>query len=87
MSNTKPTTFGELAQVIDELPVVLRGLRRSRGLSQREAAKQMGISFATVGRVEQGTECDTGTLLAILRWLDAPLAASPLSEEKGEGRG
>lgn len=78
MTNKELTSFGEFAQILDELPVVLRGVRRSRGLSLREAARQIDVSFSTVDRVEKGEDCDTGTLRLILRWLDAV----PATEEE-----
>lgn len=57
-----PQTF---AQIVD--------LRISRQkLSQREAAKQVGISAATMNRVLQGKAPDIETYLRIKRWIEEP---------------
>lgn len=66
------TTYREIADLLDDLPIALRTVRRSRGLSLREVARQTGISFSTVLRIEAGEGCHLDNVLAILRWLDAP---------------
>lgn len=70
MSGPILSTYADFAEAIVQLPVVLRAARRMRGLSLRAAAKEIGISFSTVDRVESGKEIDTGTLVAVMRWLD-----------------
>ena len=69
------SSYTELAQVIADLPVIVRSARRMRRLSLRGAAEQIGLGFTTVQRVEAGHDMDTGTLQAILRWLDDPAPA------------
>jgi transcriptional regulator with XRE-family HTH domain len=64
------TTYGELAQVIDNLPLLVRERRRHHRLSMRAAAAQIGVSNSTVLRLEDGNDVDSGTLAAVLRWLD-----------------
>lgn len=75
-----PTPYGEFADVIVNLGLIVREARRARGLSQRAAATQMGgQSYSTISRVENGAACDSTSLLLILRWLDltvAPAAGS-----------
>ena len=49
----------------------LYAYRTSAGLSQREMASELGVSYSTVGRVEACTGApDVPTLLAILDQLD-----------------
>ena len=67
-----PTTYAELAAVITNLPMLVRERRRQERLSQRRAAERIGISFATVSRLETGVPSDGTTLAAVLRWLDTP---------------
>jgi uncharacterized protein YerC len=66
------TTYGELATILDALPLLLREGRRYRRLSMRAAAEQMGLSFSTLSRVESGSECVLSAAVTILRWLDQP---------------
>lgn len=64
------TPYSELADVIDALPMLCREKRRREGLSQRAAARQIGIAFATVSRFEAGKGAHLDNAVAILRWLD-----------------
>jgi ribosome-binding protein aMBF1 (putative translation factor) len=66
------STFGELVQVLDDLPVIVLNARRSRRLSQRGMATETGLSFSTICRIEQGGECSSISLRALLAWLDGP---------------
>lgn len=65
-------TFAELVQVLDDLPVIALNARRSRRLSQRAAATEIGVSFSTISRIETGGECSSVSLRAVLLWLDSP---------------
>ena len=76
------SSYTELAQVIEDLPVIVKSARRMRRLSLRGAAEQIGLGFTTVQRVEAGADMDTGTLKALLRWLDEP--AAPDAAEVGD---
>lgn len=64
------TTYAELADVLRNLPLLLREARRARGLSLREAGRQLGMSFATVSRAEQGEDLVMSNTTRILAWLD-----------------
>lgn len=64
------TPYAELADVIANLPLLLREARRARGLSMRAAANQLGMSLATVSRMEAGNDCALSNAVAVLRWLD-----------------
>lgn len=63
-------TYGEMADVLANLPLIVREARRARGISGRAAAKQMGIDFNTLGRLERGHDVRIDVLAPILRWLD-----------------
>lgn len=68
--SSEPTPYAELANVIGNLPLLLREARRARGLSQRAAARQLGCSFSTISRMEAGEDCALSNAVAVLRWLD-----------------
>jgi len=63
------TSYAELADVLGNLPLLLREARRARGLSLRAAAAQLGIGFTTVSRMESGEDCALSSAMAVLRWL------------------
>lgn len=69
-TDCRPTPYAELADVIGRLPLLLREARRARGLSQRKAAAELGMSFSTVWRMEEGNDCALSNAVAVLRWLD-----------------
>lgn len=59
----------ELIDLLVNLPSLLRETRETRGLSIRAAAREMGISFATVSRIEDGKDHMVSTALVVLRWV------------------
>lgn len=73
MSHERPTPYVELAQVIANLPLLLREARRARGLSLRKAAVELDMSQSTVMRIEEGRDCALSNAVAVLRWLDLAL--------------
>ncbi|MBO3751559.1 helix-turn-helix domain-containing protein [Streptosporangiaceae bacterium NEAU-GS5] len=70
MAHSQPTTYRELADVLNSIPLLLREARRARGLSQRATAEQLGMSFSTVCRIEDGRDGMVSNALAVLAWLD-----------------
>lgn len=70
MSDGKPTTYAELADVISNLPLIAREHRRHRRLSLRAAATECGIGFNSLFRLEKGENVSLDNAVAILRWLD-----------------
>lgn len=64
------TGYRELAELLGQLPLLLREARRARGLSVRAAARELGCSFATVSRIEGGEDCVLSNAVTVLRWLD-----------------
>lgn len=77
------TPYGELADVIAALPLLLREARRARGLSVRATALQLGISFATVSRMEAGEDCMLSNVVAVMRWLGQPTGGTARSLTSG----
>ncbi len=71
------TPYAEVADLLMNLPLLLREARRARRLSQRAAAVEMCISFATVSRIETGEDCVLSNAMTVLRWLDRPSELSP----------
>ena len=51
---------------------MIRIYRVYRGIGVRVLAKEIGISAATVSRIERGGEMDVATLLKVLAWLREP---------------
>lgn len=70
MNRAEPTPYTELAEVLAALPLLVREARRARGLSQRAAAQQMGVSFSTVSRLENGHDAVMSNVSTALCWLD-----------------
>lgn len=63
------TPYAELAEVLANLPLLVRERRRQERLSIRAAAEQIGISFSTIHRMEHGDDMNEASLAAVLRWL------------------
>jgi hypothetical protein len=76
------TPYAELADILDNLPLLVREGRRSRGLNLRDAGQQSGVGFNTLSRVERGMACTVPNAVAILRWLDT---RPPSPEHSGGG--
>jgi len=70
------------AERLAALAGLARAERARRGVSQRQAAEQMGLPASTLCRFERGQLPDVANFLAILAWMDVPLA--PLL---GKGQG
>lgn len=51
---------------------VLSDWRWANRIGIREAAKQLGVSHATLSRLENGNSCDAETLAKIVLWLIEP---------------
>jgi len=73
MIEAELSSYADLAQVIQNMPVIVRSARRTRRLSLRAVAEQTGLSFMTIRRIESGNDFDSGTLVTLLRWLDGSL--------------
>ncbi len=71
------TPYAEIADVLGSVSLLLREARRARRLSVREAARQIGCSFATVSRIEAGEDHVVSNAVAVLRWLEQPSGLEP----------
>jgi predicted transcriptional regulator len=63
-------SYTELADLLDDLPVIVREARRARRLSLRATSAQSSVPHSTLYRVERGEDCSLSNVVAILRWLD-----------------
>jgi transcriptional regulator with XRE-family HTH domain len=71
MSGCEESSYTELAEVLGSLALIVRESRRARGLSLRKAAKQIGVDFNMLSRLERGEAAIYHTnLVPIFHWLD-----------------
>lgn len=47
----------------------MKFLRAASGIGVREQAKEIGISAATLSRIERGVSVDVATLVKLLTWM------------------
>jgi hypothetical protein len=65
------TSYAELAEVLDHLPMLLREACRARGITHPAAAKQIGIAQSTVSRlISRSGDVNLENTIQILSWLD-----------------
>ena len=64
------STYAEMIEVLDALPLLMREKRRRDGISMREAARQMGIGLSVIHRIEGGEGIHLSNARSALRWLD-----------------
>ena len=55
-------SYAELADLVENLPLIVLENRRRRQISLREAARELGVSFSTISRVERGEDFNTRIL-------------------------
>lgn len=62
------------AEILDvsELGRLVRERREDNGLSVRQVAEGAGVSFMTIGRVEDGNQPDLVTFMKLCAWLGRP---------------
>jgi len=65
------TSYAELAEVLDALPMLCREKRRRQALSLRAAAREMDVNFSVLQRFENGDGIHLSNARLILLWLDA----------------
>lgn len=70
MSDPTTTPAEAPAALLDSLPALVDAECRRRGISQRMASHELGLSASTVTRIIQGNGCDAYAALRILQWLD-----------------
>jgi DNA-binding transcriptional regulator YiaG len=70
-SRAAPSSYPEIIDVLESLPVMLRETRRRKGLSLRQAAEELDVSFSSVTRWERGQTVGLGikVIVRVLRWI------------------
>jgi transcriptional regulator with XRE-family HTH domain len=53
-------TYDELADLLVQLPLLMREARRARGLRMRDVGQQVGMSASTICRIEAGGTTPAG---------------------------
>lgn len=53
------------------LGIVLKKYRAMQEVTVRDLAQDVGVSAATMCRIENGMDCDSTTLMKIFNWLTA----------------
>ena len=66
---------------LKDLPLLLEYERKKRKLSLRDVEDEIGISHATLSRIERGYAFDILSLEKIVAWLNLEVQ---LAEKKGE---
>ena len=66
-------SYDELADLLAQLPLLMREARRARGLRMRDVGEQVGMSASTVCRIEAGGDCSLTGAISVLRWLGRPI--------------
>lgn len=56
-------------------------------ISVRALSKSIGISHATLNRVEHGAPCDGDTMIRLIGWLFSPPSMNVPSNQEGEQHG
>ena len=64
------------------LTSLLKEHMRERGMSLRQAAKEIGVSHTTISRILGGQTADIDTLVAIAKWMK--ISPSTLMDTGGE---
>jgi DNA-binding XRE family transcriptional regulator len=69
------TGWADIADTLTQLPVIIRAHRRTRNLSLRQAARQVGVAASSIARIEAGDDLpNADTLIKLIRWLDGQTA-------------
>ncbi|MDA1067680.1 MAG: helix-turn-helix transcriptional regulator [Verrucomicrobia bacterium] len=68
-----------------DLGELIGSARRRRGLSQRDVAKELGVTQAWISRVERGNQkCWIGQVLRLASFLDVNLVGELSTDDKSE---
>ena len=63
--------YGITLDVITRLPTLMRAARSGRKLTLEDQASQVGVTPATLARLDNGGSPTQTTIVKCLRWLDA----------------
>ena len=71
---------------VDDLGQFVKAKRAKDNQSVRQAAKDAGVSFSTLSRVEAGAQPDLATFLQLCSWLGEPLErfVTPMAVRAGD---
>jgi|KBSSwiStaDraftv2_1062776.scaffolds.fasta_scaffold1461109_2 ribosome-binding protein aMBF1 (putative translation factor) len=65
-----PSSYEELAELVENLGFLIREKRRRTKLSLRAAANQMNLNISTLSRIENGVNgFSSDSIVVVLRWL------------------
>ena len=68
-----------------DLGELIASARRKRGFSQRDVAKELGVTQAWISRVERGNQkCWIGQVLRLASFLDLSLVGELTMDDKSE---
>lgn len=84
MADTELLSYGELADLVEHLPLLLREARRQHRLTMKQAGDQIGIASSTVLRLEAGQGAVLETAVAVLRWLGRPHVVADVTDTGSE---
>ena len=79
-------TYLQTIDLLDLLPTLVRSTRTSRGLTQRQAARQIGIAQGSLSHFETSKGATLLHVVLILRWLANDLTSAN-REHAGLGLG
>jgi transcriptional regulator with XRE-family HTH domain len=74
-------SYTELADLLEQLPLLVREARRARRLTMHQAAEQIGVAASTVMRLEHGEGGDRAVAVLVLRWLDRSGSPEPAPDQ------
>jgi len=69
VSALKPQGWAACAVILRHLSTFLARVRTERGLTMSAAGREIGISPATVHRIEHGYGCNTAVAERVLTWM------------------
>lgn len=72
-SDCEMSSYEELLDLLDALPMLVRETRRRRGMSMRAVHDVTGVSAPTIQRCEVGTQdVSLSNAKILLRWVGTP---------------
>lgn len=63
------STYDELINILDNLPLLVKEKRRRLGISQRELGRIINIAYSTISRFEGGEQMHITTIRPLLEWI------------------
>lgn len=66
----KQAPYREVAQVLRDLPTIVRESRRARSVTTRTLGSLTGLAPSTITRIEHGEPVALASAVAVIDWLD-----------------